>query len=255
MAEQYPDASTVGSAEGPRVRFWDHPPSLVSQPLQMQSRTPLRSGAGRSGSLFQEYEYEEKFARDPRDPQSTWNPMGDGFKNGNQSVQDPQNLRNESIDRERNEPRQPPSQEPREYRRPRESRSRNRLRTENGGGDGFGSPAFWDFQPPRSWSAVNRGIGGLFGLSLPLSTPQPQKRMFALVFKKSPADQGVEIRPASIDSSHETLMRKASTHWNLRELRLYGHVDGLKTNLNSQTDLEAYVKLCNGVQRLMVDVE
>lgn len=75
------------------------------------------------------------------------------------------------------------------------------------------------------------------------------------MFKKSPIDQSVEIRPASIDSSYEALMRQASTHWNLRELRLYGNVDGLKMNLNTQVDLEAYIKLCDGVQRLMVDVE
>lgn len=79
--------------------------------------------------------------------------------------------------------------------------------------------------------------------------------MFALVFRKSPADQGVEIRPAGIDSTHAVLMRQASSHWSLRELRLYGHVDGLKMNLNSQGDLEAYMKLCDGMQRLIVDVE
>lgn len=79
--------------------------------------------------------------------------------------------------------------------------------------------------------------------------------MFALVFRKSPADQGVEIRPASIDSTYEALIRQASSHWNLRELKLYGYVDGLKMNLNSQGDLEAYMKLCSGMQRLIVDVE
>jgi len=81
------------------------------------------------------------------------------------------------------------------------------------------------------------------------------RQIFAMVYRRSPADAGVEIRPASISSSFEGLQRQARSHWNLLELRLFGRVDGLKMNLNSQSDLEAYVKLCEGTIRLIVEVE
>lgn len=204
---------------------------------------PLRGGAGSFGSQFREYEYGEQFAWDPR---GLRNSMGDRVRDEGQFARGSRNVRNGSVDRGRNGFEQLPSRELRGSR----PRSRNSLRAENGERDEFESPTPRD---PRPQSATNGDRDGLF--EQPLPTPQPQKRMFALVFKRSPADQGVEIRPASIDSSHETLMRQASSHWNLRELRLYGHVDGLKMNLNSQVDLDAYVKLCDGVQRLMVDVE
>ncbi|RPB05339.1 hypothetical protein L873DRAFT_1662627 [Choiromyces venosus 120613-1] len=85
--------------------------------------------------------------------------------------------------------------------------------------------------------------------------PSVARQIFAIVYRRSPADAGVEIRPASISSSFEGLQRQARSHWNLPELRLFGNVDGLKMNLNSQSDLEAYVKLCEGTVRLIVEVE
>lgn len=256
MAERYPGTQTVGSAEGPRVRFRDHPPPPVPQPPPAQVRAPLRGGAGPSGLQFREYEFEEQFARDPRDRRSPQNPLGDGGNDGDQFARDPRSLRSPRGFRDRSGDRggfEPPaSREPRELR---ESRSRNTLRPEVGERDGSEPPAPRNPRPPRNRSAANADRNGPFEPPLPPPTPQPQKRMFALVFRKSPADQGVEIRPASIDSTHEALMRQASSHWNLRELRLYGHVDGLKMKLNSQGDLEAYMRLCDGMQRLMVDVE
>ncbi|KAG0133708.1 hypothetical protein HOY82DRAFT_482391 [Tuber indicum] len=85
--------------------------------------------------------------------------------------------------------------------------------------------------------------------------PKTTRQIFAMVYRRSPMDAGVEIRPASISSSFEGLQRQARSHWNLLELRLFGKVDGLKMNLSSQSDLEAYVKLCEGIVRLIVEVE
>lgn len=232
----------------------------MPQPPPIQApRAPLRGGAGPSGLQFQEYEFEEEqFSRDPRDRRGSQNPPGSGGNSdGDQFARDPRNPRNPWGVRDKGGDKS--GFEPLAPREPRESRSRNTSRThEAGERDRPELPpgALRNSRPPpRNRSAANGDRNDLFEPPPPSPTPQPQKRMFALVFRKSPADQGVEIRPASIDSTYEALVRQASSHWHLRELRLYGHVDGLKMNLKSQVDLEAYTKLCDGVQRLMVDVE